>query len=314
MQRHAVPTARYGEFTDRDAAIRHIETCGYDVVVKADGLAAGKGVVVPDTPEQAISAVRMMMDEGAFGGAGARVVLEEKLTGEEATLLCFCDGRTLLPMVPSQDHKRVNDDDKGPNTGGMGVYAPAPLITPELMEKIKHKVLEPTLKGLIEDQLDYRGVLYVGLMIVDGEPYVIEYNARFGDPETEVVLPLMETDLVDVLEAVEAQTLERLALSWKTGAAVSVVLASGGYPGKYETGHHIRGLDQTGDALVFHAGTAEKGGKVVTAGGRVLAVTALGDTLQQAIDYAYLAVDKIDFQDKHYRTDIGKKGLKATDT
>jgi len=309
MQKFSIPTARFATFTDDSEAKAYIDSVNFEVVVKADGLAAGKGVVVPQSRQEAKEAVEQMMQDKVFGEAGAEIVIEEKLIGEEATLLCFCDGKSLIPMVPSQDHKRAYDNDEGPNTGGMGVYAPAPLITPIVMQRIEQEVLQPTLAGLQVEGIDYRGVLYVGLMIVDGAPYVIEYNARFGDPETQVVLPLLENDLLEIIEATEAQRLGEIAIKWKQQSACCVVLASGGYPGKYTTGYPISGLEAVGEATVFHAGTREKGGQIVSDGGRVLGVTALGATLEEAIEKSYAAVKMIHFEGVHYREDIGKKGV-----
>lgn len=308
MHRHGIPTARFATFENTTDAIHHIESVGYEVVVKADGLAAGKGVVVPDTRAEAITAVRSMLEDEVFGRSGSSIVLEEKLVGDEATLLCFCDGKTLLPMVTSQDHKRALDGDKGPNTGGMGVYAPTPLVTPELMEKIRSTILDPTMAGLIEDGIDYRGILYVGLMITSaGEPYVIEYNARFGDPEAQVVLSLLETDLMEIILATEEQRLGELDIRWKNQAACCVVLASGGYPNAYKTGYPITGLDKVQDVMVFHAGTDLVESRVVTDGGRVLGVTAVADTFAAAREIAYREIKKIHFEGMQYRTDIGAR-------
>ncbi len=310
MMRHAIPTAKYETFTDAKAAIAYVQAAPFDVVIKADGLAAGKGVIIPQSKEEAVKAVEQIMVAREFGPAGDKVVIEENMRGDEATLLCFCDGKTISPMVSSQDHKRVFDHDEGPNTGGIGVYAPTPLMTAGLMEKVKERILDRIIRGMVAEEMEYKGVLYVGLMIVQGEPYVLEFNVRFGDPETQVVLPLLETDLVDVIMAVHEQRLDQLQLVWKPQHACSVIMCSGGYPAEFQRGYLISGLDQVQDAIVFHAGTAMENNAIVTAGGRVLGVTALGDSLQAAIDLAYREVARIDFKDKHFRNDIGAKAAR----
>ncbi len=307
MKKYNIPTGRFEDFTDVRAAKEYIDAAPFEVVVKADGLAAGKGVIVPSTRQEAKDAVEKILVQREFGAAGDHVVIEERLDGDEATLLCFCDGKAIKPMVPSQDHKRLLDNDEGPNTGGMGVYAPTPLITAEMMAEITTTILEPTLRGIQQEQLDYRGILYVGLMIVKGKPFVLEYNCRFGDPEAQVVLPLLENDLLDVVVAVCDQKLSEIDVRTSSKHACCVILASGGYPGHYHRGYEISGLNNVEGALVFHAGTQGIDHEILTAGGRVLGVTALGNTLPEAIDKAYAEVKKIHFVDMTFRTDIGKK-------
>ena len=310
MNRHSIPTATHQTFTDVAAAKEYLGRVPFKVVIKADGLAAGKGVIIPESKDEAIRAIDQIMVNREFGPAGDRVVIEENLVGDEATLLCFCDGKTISPMISSQDHKRVFDHDEGPNTGGIGVYAPTPLLTPGLMAKVRSRILDRIIAGMMADNMEYKGILYVGLMIVQGEPFVLEFNVRFGDPETQVVLPLLETDLVDVIMAVHEKRLDQLELKWKPQHACTVIMCSGGYPGEFETGYPITGLDQVTDAIVFHAGTTMENNSIVTSGGRVLGVTALGDTLQSAIDTAYREVRKIDFKNKHFRNDIGAKAAR----
>ncbi len=312
MKKYDIPTAKYEAFTDFQRAIDYIKEEGAPIVVKAEGLAAGKGVIVAQTEEEAISAVESIMVSQKFGAAGERVVIEEFLTGEEATVLAFTDGKTVLPMLPSQDHKPAYDGGKGPNTGGMGAYAPAPIVTDELKEEVYQSILLPTVKALQEEGVEYKGVLYAGLMIEDDRVKVLEYNVRFGDPEAEVVLPLLETDLVDIAGAIIDERLEDIDMDWSDKTSVCVVMASGGYPIEYEKGKEISGIDkaeQDDDIVVFQAGTSLKDGKLVTAGGRVLGVTAFGDGYQKTINKAYQGVEKIDFEDAHYRNDIGRKAL-----
>jgi len=312
MDRFGVPTAAYREFTDPDAARAYIREQGAPIVVKADGLAAGKGVTVARTVDEALAAVDAMMVDRAFGEAGGRIVVEECLEGEEASFLAFCDGRTVLPMASSQDHKPVFDDDQGPNTGGMGAYSPAPVVTPELFDRIVDTVIRPVVDGLGKEGNPYVGVLYAGLMIRGDEVKVLEFNCRFGDPECQPIVMRMKGDLVPVLEACVDGTLDRVDLEWDPRPAVCVVMASGGYPGTYEKGLEIRGLEDAAaldDVVVFHAGTRQEAGKVVTAGGRVLGVTALGDDIPSAIERAYRAVRRISWPGVHYRRDIGRKAL-----
>lgn len=313
MARHAIPTAEYREFEDSAAAIAYIEGKNSPIVVKADGLAAGKGVIVAEDAGQAVRAVREIMVDKTYGEAGARVVIEERLVGEEASILAFSDGKTVIPMTPSQDHKPAYDGDEGPNTGGMGAYSPAPVVTPELLEEVERTILRPCIRGMAEEGAPFEGVLYAGLMITDRGPKVIEFNCRFGDPETQVVLPLLNADLVAVLDACCTGTLPDVKLDWHTGACVSVVLASGGYPRDYEKGKVISGIDDAESipgVTVFHAGTAARGSDIITNGGRVLNVTATADSIAASIDKSYRAVTKITFEKMHYRHDIGQKALR----
>jgi len=309
MQKYNIPTAYFAVFSEPEAAKDYIRQQGAPVVVKADGLAAGKGVVVATTVAEALEAVDMIMCDQAFGEAGARVVIEECMQGEEASLLTFTDGYTVVPMVSAQDHKRVFDGDEGPNTGGMGAYAPAPVVTPELLDQVMRDILQPTVDAMRSEGIIYRGCLYAGLMMTAEGPKVVEFNSRFGDPETQVVLPLLDSDLVTVLEACVDGRLADTEVKWKDDAAVCVVLAAGGYPGDYSKGEAISGLEQaeTGGALVFHAGTALKQGQVVSSGGRVLGVTAVDRDVLQAIDKAYAAIGKIGFSGMHYRKDIAHR-------
>lgn len=310
MRKYGIPTAAYGVFNDAAAAGAYIKEQGAPIVVKADGLAAGKGVVVAMTEAEALAAVDMIMRDAAFGAAGAQVVIEEFLTGEEASLLAFTDGRTVVPMVSAQDHKRVFDDDRGPNTGGMGAYAPAPVVTPAVLDRVMKEILQPVVDALRAEGCPYQGCLYAGLMIdAAGRPKVVEFNARFGDPETQVVLPLLASDLTAVLEACIDGTLDKTAVAWKKAAAVCVVMAAGGYPGEYGKGAAISGLAEAAatGAVVFHAGTARKDGSVVTNGGRVLGVTALDGDVLRAIEKAYAGVRRIKFAGAHYRQDIAHR-------
>lgn len=312
MARHGIPTAEYHAFDDPRAAADHIRRLDRPVVVKADGLAAGKGVVVADTPEEALAAVREIMVQGVHGAAGRRVVVEERLQGEEVSVLALTDGERVIPLVSAQDHKRAYDGDRGPNTGGMGAYSPAPIYTPEMARRVEAEILLPTVRGMAGEGRPYLGVLYAGLMLTADGPKVLEYNCRFGDPETQAVLPRLASDLVDALEAAAGGDLRGQDLHWRPEAAVCVVLASGGYPGPYEKGKSITGLEQAEslpDVLVFHAGTAAADGGVLTAGGRVLNVTALGDTIAAASARAYQAVDHIGFPGCHFRRDIAARAL-----
>ena len=312
MERYGIPTAAYGEFDDADEAVRYVEAQGAPIVVKADGLAAGKGVTVAGTVEEAVAAIRAAMVEGAFGDAGSRVIIEECLVGEEASILALSDGETVLPLVPSQDHKAIYDGDAGPNTGGMGAYSPAPVVTADMFEEIERRVLVPCVEGMAQEGAPYTGILYAGLMITDSGPKVIEFNCRFGDPEVQVVLPRMKSDLVPLLLATIDGTLADADPEWDEGACVTVVMASGGYPKAYEKGKVITGLDEAereDGVVVFHAGTKLADGAVVTNGGRVLDVTAVGRDVPSAIDKAYRAVACIHFDAAHYRRDIGKKAL-----
>lgn len=312
MQRHGIPTAAYAEFDDAEAAIAYVRAQGAPIVVKADGLAAGKGVAVCADVDSAVDAIRASMLDGAFGVAGKRVVVEECLRGEEASILAFCDGNIAVPMASSQDHKRAYDGDQGPNTGGMGAYSPAPVVTSALEKEIQDKVLTPCVQGMAAEGTPYRGILYAGLMMTDQGPKVIEFNVRFGDPETQVVLPRMRSDIVPVFLACCHGQLAGQKIEYDSGACVTVVMASNGYPGPYEKGKRISGLDAAesdSGVTVFHAGTARQGDDIVTNGGRVLNVTASATDIACAINRAYSAVEKVHFDKAHYRKDIGKRAL-----
>jgi phosphoribosylamine---glycine ligase len=312
MKKYHIPTAFYEIFDNRDEAVKYIRSQGAPIVVKADGLAAGKGVIVCKTVEEAIHSVDQIMVGRIFGSAGNRVVVEEYLVGEEASYIAFTDGKTILPMASSQDHKPILDGDQGPNTGGMGAYSPAPVVTDEIHERIMEKVLRPIIYGMGEEGRPYQGVLYAGLMIHEGHPKVLEFNARFGDPETQPVLMRMKGDIVPVLEACMRGTLSRHRIEWDNRAAVCVVMASKGYPGDYEKGKIIEGLKEVSridGVSVFHAGTTLKDGQIITHGGRVLGVTGLGEDIPRAIERTYQAVKKISWDGVYYRTDIGQKAL-----
>lgn len=311
MRKYRIPTAKCEIFTEMDKALAYLDTQEAPIVVKADGLALGKGVVVAATIEEAKNAVIEMMEGGKFGMSGARVLIEECMVGREVTVLCFCDGKTIRPMPASQDHKRVFDGDKGPNTGGMGAFAPSPLYTEEIAERTEKEILIPTLNAMNSEGFTFKGVLYVGLMLTKDGPKVVEYNARFGDPETQVVLPLLESDLFAIMRAVREGRLAETDIRWKKGSAACIVLASGGYPEKYESGKLISGLEdaEAAGATVYHAGTKKTDAGYVTAGGRVLGVTALGDTLADAVHSAYAAAEKIHFEGAHMRRDIGSRDM-----
>ena len=313
MARAGIPTAAYGSFTDEASALAYVREQGAPIVVKADGLAAGKGVIVAATLEEAEDAVRECF-QGAFGAAGSTVVVEECLTGPECSLLAFTDGKTVLPMATAQDHKRALEGDKGPNTGGMGVYSPVPIVTEDELSAMKQVMLD-TVAELAAEGIDYRGCLYGGFMLTEDGPKVLEFNARFGDPETQVILPRLKNDLVEVMLACAEQRLDEVELAWRDEWAVAVVLTSAGYPGSYEKGKVIRGIEDAEameDVTVYHAGTAvREDGELVTSGGRVLAVTALGDTFEAARDLAYEACEKIDFEGKTLRRDIGLRALRG---
>ena len=311
MKKYHIPTAAFETFEQADAAKDYLQRVGVPVVVKADGLAAGKGVIVAFDMETAFQAIDDIMTSRIFGESGASVVIEEYLEGEEASLLAFCDGNIAVPMLPAQDHKRIGDNDSGPNTGGMGTYAPTTVISPELMRIITTEILDPTMIAMQKEGTPFVGTLFVGLMLTQSGPKVIEYNVRFGDPETQVVLPLLESDLAQVfLDAVNGQ-LDAYNLQWKTGhSAVCVVAASGGYPGSYETGKIITGLNDVSKSLVFHAGTKLDGeGKVVTAGGRVINVVHIAETIDNAIEGAYQDLKLINFEEIYYRKDIARREL-----
>lgn len=311
MKRYGIPTAAYEVFTDADAAADYIRAQNrYPVVVKADGLALGKGVIIAEDEATALKAVDDMMRGGAFGDSGKKVVIEEYLTGPEVSVLSFTDGKTIVPMISSMDHKRALDGDRGLNTGGMGTVAPNPFYTPEIAERCMREIFLPTIHAMNDLGCPFKGCLYFGLMITADGPKVIEYNARFGDPETQVVLPLLETPLIDIVEAVIDERLDQMDVVFSGQACACVVMASGGYPASYPKGIEITGLDDGGQlegAVVYHAGTRYDGGKFYTAGGRVLGVTATGETLEQALNSSYDAVKRIHFDGAHYRTDIGRK-------
>jgi phosphoribosylamine--glycine ligase len=312
LKRHCIPTAFYAVHTEVDAALAYVRDKGAPIVVKADGLAAGKGVVVAMTLDEAEAAVRDMLSGNAFGDAGARVVIEEFLEGEEASFISMVDGRTALPMATSQDHKRVGDGDTGPNTGGMGAYSPAPVVTPEVHERIMREVVQPTVDGMAADGTPFTGFLYAGLMIgPDGAPKVIEYNVRFGDPETQPVMLRLQSDLVDLVEAALEGRLDSTEAVWDTRPSLGVVMAARPYPGTPVTGEPISGLDEVPDDVkVFHAGTVlEADGRVLSAGGRVLCVTALGDTVADAQRRAYAGVDAISWEHAFCRRDIGWRAI-----
>lgn len=311
MKKYGIPTAKYEVFTDAVKAKAYIEVEGAPIVIKADGLAAGKGVIVAETKEQALQAIEDIMCDKTFGSAGNSVVIEEFMVGEEASVLAFTDGDTIIPMIPSQDHKRAYDEDKGPNTGGMGTYAPAPVITAELMQKVQTEILEPTIKAMKEEGHIYKGCLYAGLMITNDGPKVVEFNARFGDPETQVVLPLLNSDLGEIMLACTNGTLDKCNITWSDNAAVCVVMSAGGYPAKYRKGDEILGLNEAdkNNVLVFHAGTAKKDDKIVTNGGRVLGVVAIGKDIKTAVDKVYQDVKTIHFKDVYYRKDIAHRAF-----
>ena len=309
MKRYQIPTAKYEVFEDKKAALNYVHQIGVPIVIKADGLAAGKGVVVALEIEEALQAIHNMMEEQQFGEAGRKVVIEEFLQGEELTVLSFVDGSTVIPMQPAQDHKPVFDGDKGPNTGGMGAYSPVPHIKMELLDQILVDIIQPTVNALVKEGIHYRGILYTGLMLTENGPKVIEYNARFGDPETQVILPRLETDLIDVFMAMNDSRLNTVDLKWKEQSAVCVVMSSEGYPLDYEKGKHIFFEELPVGTDVFIAGAVNRGGSLVTSGGRVLSVTALEKDITKAKELAYAGIDCISFTGAHYRTDIADKAI-----
>jgi phosphoribosylamine--glycine ligase len=314
MKKYNIPTAEYAVFTDKASAEAYVREKGAPLVVKADGLAAGKGVVVAETVDEALKALDLIMSRRAFGTAGDRVVIEECLKGEEASFMAFSDGKTVVPMASSQDHKRVFDADKGPNTGGMGAYSPAPIVTKKLERQVMETVMVPTVRAMEKEGRLFKGVLYAGLMIYNGEAKVLEFNARFGDPETQPVMARLDTDLIAIIEAILDGKLSKIEIAWKTDSAVCVVMASEGYPGDYEKGREISGLDKAAthkNVMVFHSGTSLKNGRIITDGGRVLGVTGLGPVVAAAIDNAYAAVRNISFEGAHYRRDIGARALET---
>ena len=312
MKKYGIPTAAYETFDDYDAAVAYLENAAYPIVVKADGLALGKGVLICPDKASAVEAVGSMMKEAKFGASGARVVIEEFLTGPEVSVLAFTDGKVIKPMVSSMDHKRALDHDEGLNTGGMGTIAPNPCYTPELADRCMQEIFLPTIAAMNAEGRTFRGCLYFGLMMTPNGPKVIEYNCRFGDPETQVVLPLLKSDLLTIMQATVGGTLADTPVVFDEGAACCVVMASGGYPVSYKSGYPISGLEEAGKTdTVFHAGTKLADGQIVTAGGRVLGVTATASTLPEAIDRAYAAAEKITFTDRNMRHDIGQRALKA---
>ena len=312
MNRYGIPSGKYRIFEDHGTAVRYVKETGAPVVVKADGLAAGKGVILCQTLNEALAALNLIMVKKAFGVAGRKVVVEEMLSGEEASFLAFTDGESVLPLPTSQDHKPIFDHDQGPNTGGMGAYSPAPVVNEELHREIMEKIMIPTVRGMAEMGRKYRGVLYAGLMIQDGKARVLEFNARMGDPETQPLLMRMKSDLIPVIMATMEGRLSSQQVEWDARPTVCVVMASGGYPGPYEKGKVISGLEEAQrvpGTVVFHAGTALKQGQVVTNGGRVLGITSLGKSLREAIGLAYEAAGKISWEGAFYRKDIGRKAL-----
>lgn len=311
MKKYRIPTAHYEVFDSPQEALAYVKAKGqYPTVIKADGLALGKGVMIVQDYADAKNAIHSIMEDKIFGGSGNRVVIEEFITGPEVSVLAFVDGEHICPMVSSMDHKRAFDGDLGPNTGGMGTISPNPYYDEAMAKRCMEEIFRPTVDAMIAEGRPFRGCLYFGLMLTKDGPKVIEYNCRFGDPETQVVLPRLKTDLLEIMLATIRGTLNQMEIAWDNGACACVVIASGGYPGKYEKGLEISGLDERGNAdqsIVFHAGTSYHNGKFYTAGGRVLGVTALAPTLEEALDRSYQAVEKITFQGAHYRKDIGKK-------
>ena len=312
MDKYDIPTGSYKTFSGYEDAVNYLETTACPVVIKADGLAAGKGAIVCQNYKEAEAAIKLIMKDRAFGDAGNRVVIEEFLEGEEASVLALTDGENYVCMAPAQDHKAVFDDDKGPNTGGMGAYAPAPIVDSKMMERVKKEIIEPTIKGMALEGRPYRGVLYAGLMITNDGPKVIEFNCRFGDPETQAILPLVNTDLVKAMLAISERKLKDLKWEESKKSAVCVIISSGGYPGSYQKGKKILGLDRDfgDDVFLFHAGTKKDDDAIVTNGGRVVGVTAVADTVQDAMEKAYKAVGKVTFDGAYYRKDIGARAIK----
>ena len=313
MLEAGVPTGKCQIFEEPDEAMQYIKSQPVPIVIKADGLAAGKGVIVAKTKKEALEAVELIMIKRAFGKAGDKIVIEECLVGEEASILAFCDGENFIPMVTSQDHKAIYDGDKGTNTGGMGAYSPAPVINEAMMKIISSQVFQPIMNKMMEKGIPYKGILYAGIMITESGPKVLEFNVRFGDPETQAILPRLKTDLIDIMESCIDGKLNKVDIEWRNEAAVCVVIASGGYPGSYKKGEVITGIKQAEelqDVVIFHAGTSLEGENILTSGGRVLGVTALGVNIEQAIDKAYVAVKKIHFNKMYFRNDIADKALK----
>ena len=307
LEKYDISTAAYREYTDLDSALKGLDEFDLPVVVKADGLAAGKGVIIAETKDIARQTLKEMMGDLSFGEAGTKVVLEEFLSGTEASILCFVDGKNIVPMESAQDYKRIGDNDQGNNTGGMGTYSPNRLFDSHLNEIVKREVLDPIIKGFKDEGLDYKGILFIGLMIEENKPKVLEFNVRFGDPETQSVLVRLETDIVDIFESMIKGTLSTQEIKWSNKSAVTIVLASGGYPDSYQKGKVITGLEQIENSIVFHAGTKEKEGKIITDGGRVLGVTSIGETIGEARKKAYEDVKKISFEGMQYRRDIAQE-------
>ncbi len=321
MAKYNVPTAAFEVFDNPEEAKKYIEKIGAPCVIKADGLAAGKGVVVAQTIDEAKQAVNSMMQEKIFGDAGNKVIVEECLQGQEASILAFTDSREVIPLVSSQDHKRVFDNDSGPNTGGMGAYSPAPVVTRQLMQEILEKIVYRVIDGLLKEGIIYQGVLYAGVMLTKDGPKALEFNVRFGDPETQVILPRLKSDLLEVMMAVSNQALSKViksgGLKWDNRACACVVCSSAGYPGEYQKGKEVFGLEEAAkikDAVVFHAGTRISQGKCLTSGGRVLGVTGLGRTIKDAVNKVYQVAGKINFAGMHYRRDIGAKAIKGANS
>ena len=305
MVRHNIPTAKYKEVNSYDEAIEAINDFDYPLVIKADGLAAGKGVVIVDNVDDAKTTLKEMMVDGSLDGAGSKVVLEEFLTGFECSLLCFCDGETIVPMVSAKDHKQIYDGNTGPNTGGMGTVSPNPFMPENMDEVLKNDILVPFMKGLKADNMDYRGVVFIGLMIENGKAKVLEFNVRFGDPETQSIMLRLDSDLYDIMVGCATKTLKDVEVKWNDQHVACLVLASGGYPGSYAKGIEIKNIDDCDDCVIFDAGTAIKDGKLVTSGGRVLNICATGSSLEDVRNKVYAVADKIDFEGKYYRKDIG---------
>jgi len=309
MKKYNIPTAKYEVFEEPEKAKEYLKTCSFPIVVKAEGLALGKGVIIAQNLQEAFSAVDEIMVDKRYGESGSRIVIEEFMTGQEVSMVCFTDGKTLIPMVSAQDHKRVFDNDKGPNTGGMGVFSPSRIYTKDIADYCMENIFLPTIQAMEKEGRKFKGILYFGLMITKDGPKVLEYNARFGDPETQAVLPRLKTDLLDIFNAIIDERLDQLDIQWHEGGSACVVMASGGYPGDYQTGFEITGIEQAEElgCIVFSAGTKLNDGKLVTAGGRALGVTAIGESLGEALEKAYAGVKKIHFKDVHYRNDIGRK-------
>ena len=316
LKKYNIPTANYEIFQNSEKALDYIKKQTFPLVIKADGLAAGKGVFIVKNLLEARDALNALLEEKKFGEAGRQVIVEEFLEGEEVSILAFCDGKTVVPMVSSQDHKKIFDNDLGPNTGGMGAYSPVPFYPDEFEKRVLEEILKPTVKGLQNEGKEYKGVLYAGLILTKEGPKVLEFNARFGDPETQVILPRLKTDLIDILNAVIENTLHQINIEWEDTAAVCVVVASGGYPGKYQKGKVICGLERLEkmkNIIAFHAGTKFQDNQVITSGGRVLGITSWDNTISKAKEKAYKGVEKIYFEDMYYRKDIAAKAIKEKD-